>query len=206
MVNDSSFRVRRATVDDLPAMLELWRVALTPSERLEKEFTDFQLAEDAAGRLHAAIGLQISGSSGWVHSETIGDFALADTLRPLLWARVLSVAQNHGLFRLWTLETAPFWKKEVGFAPPPEEVKQKFPEAFGSLDEPWLALRLRDEGADPDAIERQFAAFKEAERLKREKLIGQVRPLKWIGTAIAAILFLIGLAALLHVLLQSRRR
>jgi len=203
------WRVRRAVVDDLAALSQLWREAQMPGEKisqLEKSFTDFQVVEDADGRLHGALALEIAGRSGRVHSEAISNFALADTLRPLLWVRVNGVAHNHGLHRLWTQETAPFWKKDIGFAPPPDDVKPKFPEAFGLLDNSWAMLRLREEGADPDMIEQHFAAFRDAERARRERMLSNIAPLKWIGLAIAAALLLIGLASLFHVLLATRRR
>ena len=199
------WRVRRAVVDDLAALAQLWRDTRLPAENLEKSFTDFQVVEDGEGRLQAAVALEISGASGRLHSEAIANFAFTDILRPLLWARLQGVAQNHGLHRLWTLETAPFWKRDAGFTPPPDDVKPKFPEAFGSREEPWLTLRLREEGADPEMIEMQFAAFRDAERARREKLLSNIRPLKWVGLAIAALLLLIGLASLLHVLVASRR-
>jgi N-acetylglutamate synthase-like GNAT family acetyltransferase len=126
-LTEREWRVRRAVVDDLGPLAELWRAAHMRGESLEKQFTDFQVAEDGAGRLQAAVALQISGPSGRIHSEAIADFALADTLRPLLWERLRAVAQNHGLFRLWTQESAPFWKKDAGFAPASKEAKEKFP-------------------------------------------------------------------------------
>ncbi len=187
--------MRRAVVDDLGPLAELWNAAQMPAANFEKNFTEFQVIEDALGKIHGAVAMQIDSGAGRIHSEIIADFALADTFRPLLWARLRSVAQNHGLFRLWTLERAPFWKKDAGFAPAPAEAKAKFPEAFGPPSGEWLSLRLREEGADAESIERQFAAFKETERAKREKLLGQVRPLKWIGIGIAIVIF--GLAVIM---------
>jgi len=188
--------VRRAVVDDLPALAELWRAAQLPAVNFEKNFTDFQVAEGTDGKLHGAIAMQIAGGSGRIYSEAIADFSLADTLRPMIWARLRSVAQNHGLIRVWTLETAPFWKKDAGFAAPPAEAREKFPEAFGSLTPDWLMLKLRDEMADVDSIERQFAAFKETERAKRERLLGQVKPLKWIALGLAMAIFVIAVVGL----------
>jgi N-acetylglutamate synthase-like GNAT family acetyltransferase len=205
-LTEREWRVRRAVVDDLGPLAELWRAERMPGDSLEKQFTDFQVAEDGAGRLQAAVALQISGPSGRIHSEAIADFALADILRPLLWERLRGVAQNHGLFRLWTQESAPFWKKDAGFAPANKEAKGKFPEAFGDREGEWLVLRLREEGADPESIERQFAAFRAAEQAKREKLLGQVRPLKWVGIGIAASLLILGFAAAIYAVISIRHR
>src|SRR5947207_1815499 len=108
------YQVRRATVDDLPQLIVLRKAAHLPATDLEKRFTEFQVVENAEGKLAAAIGLQISQQQGLLHSEMVLDFSLADKLRPRLWERVEKVAANHGLFRVWTQETAPYWK-QTGF-------------------------------------------------------------------------------------------
>ena len=194
-----SYQIRRATVDDLPELSALWRAGHLPVDKLEKHFTDFQVAADASGHLGGAVAMKITGGDGWLHSETFSDFALADTLRPLFWARLQSAARNHGLFRLWTLETAPFWKKDAGFAPASAEFRQKFPKSFGDFGPHWLALRLRDESAEPEAIERHFAAFKSLEQSRRDSLLQQAKVLRWFGTTVAVLLFLATLALLFWV-------
>jgi len=68
---------------------------------------------------------------------------------------------------------------------------------LGSLLGGWLALRLRDESADPNALEAQFALFREAERAKREKLLHQAEILKMAGTAVAVLLFIFALLVLI---------
>jgi N-acetylglutamate synthase-like GNAT family acetyltransferase len=188
-----SYRIRRATTDDLEKLMAVWQAAALPAAELEKQFTDFQVAESADGRIVGAIALQVAGSDGRIHSETFADFALSDTLRPLLWQRLETVARNHGLFRLWTAETAPFWKKDAGFANPSGQP----PEVFGPAPGSWLALRLKEEGADPDLLEAQFNLFKEAERARREKLLQHAAVLRIAGTLIAVLLFVFSLAVLL---------
>jgi N-acetylglutamate synthase-like GNAT family acetyltransferase len=105
----SSYQVRRATLDDLGQLTGLWRAMNFPAEELARAVTEFQVAQDADGRLVGAIGLQIAQRQGRIHSESFEDFSLADTLRPMLWERLHAVATNHGLLRLWTHEGAPFW-------------------------------------------------------------------------------------------------
>jgi N-acetylglutamate synthase-like GNAT family acetyltransferase len=192
----NSHRTRRATVDDLPQLAELWQAAHLPVSTLEKQFTDFQVAEDDEGKLAAAIGLQIHGSNGRVHSETFSDFGLADTLRPALWARLQTVAQNHGLFRLWTEEAAPWWKKDAGFATPPGEILQKMPESYGPRHAAWLVLRIKEETADPELVEKEIARFREIERAKREILLGRAKIIRIIGTVLAALVFVFAVVVL----------
>ncbi len=200
----NSYRTRRATVDDLAQLAELWQAVHLPVAELEKQFTDFQVAEDEQGTLAAAIGLHIEGGHGRVHSETFADFALTDALRPALWERLQVVAHNHGLFRLWTEESAPWWKKDAGFSTPSDELLQKLPESYGPRHAAWLTLRLKDEVAEPDFLEKQIAMFKEAERLRREKLLRRGRALRIIGTVISALLLLFALTVLFFVLKNRR--
>ena len=186
------YQIRRATTDDLEQLNAVWTAAALPAAELEKRFTEFQVAESAEGRIVGAIGLQIAASDGRIHSETFPDFALSDTLRPLLWQRLETMARNHGLFRLWTTETAPFWKKDVGFT----TASLAPPEAFGPAQGTWLAVLLRDEAADPNLIEAQFSLFREAEKAKREKLLQSAALLKTVGTVIALILFVFSMFVL----------
>ena len=192
MNTPASYRVRRATTEDLEALKALWAEAGLPAAELEKQFTDFQVAESAEGKIAGAIGLQVEKAHGRIHSEAFTDFALTDTLRPLLWERLERMAHSRGLFRLWTTEAAPFWKKGAGFS---AESSQP-PEVFGAASAPWLALRLREEGADPDLLEAQFTLFREAERAKREKLLERAAAVKMVGTVIAVVLFLFAMGVL----------
>lgn len=200
----SAYKTRRATVEDLAQLSALWKSAKLPASDLEKQFTQFQVAEDDQGKIVAAIGLHIEGSSGKIHSESFADFGQTDVLRPVLWERLQVVAQNHGLFRFWTEEAAPWWKKSAGFSSPSGEILQKLPAVYGLPDAGWLTLRLKDELADPEEIEKQIATFKEAERIRREKIIYRGQIIKIIGTVISALLFLFAFGVLFYFLKHRR--
>src|SRR5437762_8547707 len=86
MAND--YQLRRATLDDVPQLMELWKSFGFPVADLSKHVTEFQVAQTPEGKLVGALGLQIAERHGRVHSEAFGDFALADQLRPLLWDRI----------------------------------------------------------------------------------------------------------------------
>jgi N-acetylglutamate synthase-like GNAT family acetyltransferase len=199
-----SYQARRATTDDLPQLLTLWRDAQFSIEELEKRFTDFHVAVDAEGVIGAAISLQISGQQACLNNETFFDFALTDTLRLLLWKHLQVVAQSYGLFLLWTREVAPFWRKDAGFIEAPPEVMVKLPAELGAPTRGWFALRLREEHAEPEALTAQFEAFKILERDKRDKIIRQARALRFLGTLLAAALFGWGLFLLFHFVRQRR--
>lgn len=185
-----SFTTRRATTDDLAALAALWESAHLPARDLEKQFTDFQVAIDHNGRLSGAIGIQIVGHQGRIHSEAYIDFGLTDSIRPLLWKRLQNVSQNLGLFRLWTIEPAPYWKKAVGFTQANPPTLEKLPEAFGSREQDWLCLQLKEETAAPEHLEKEFQMFRESQRAETERMNQQAKALKILATVIAAIIFL----------------
>ncbi|MEO6181982.1 MAG: hypothetical protein ABIP71_02520 [Verrucomicrobiota bacterium] len=189
-MNSENYRVRRATTDDLSQLVLLWKSAVLPSQELEKRFTEFQVAEGPDGKILGAIGMQIGGSEGKIHSEAYTDFALTDELRPLLWQRLGSVAANHGLFRLWTDESAPFWKKNCGFGEPSVEARAKAPASFGDVTPNWLTLQLREDLAEPTALEAQFARFKAEEQQRTQKMFEQARLFKGIAWGMAVLLFI----------------
>src|SRR5687768_7748527 len=109
-----SYQSRRATLEDLPELRSLWHDAKLPLDDLEKRFTEFQVATGPEGNIIAAIGLQIHKQQGLIHSETFASPEIAPEVRPLLWQRILTVAKNNGLVRLWVLPVASFYR-EHGF-------------------------------------------------------------------------------------------
>jgi N-acetylglutamate synthase-like GNAT family acetyltransferase len=178
-------RTRRATVDDLPRLIELWQAANFPVADLEKRFTEFQVAEDEHGNLVAAIALQIEAGQGRIHSEVFAGNDLQETLRPSLWERLQSVARNHGLLRLWTRDAA------TGFVSPTYEMLQKLPESWEPRDGAWMTLQLREETADPDFVEKQLAMYKVSNQPGTDRLIRQGKNLKTVAVIFAGFLILL---------------
>jgi hypothetical protein len=190
------YRVRRATTDDLAQLIEFWKTANFAEMDLERRFTEFQVAVTPTGEIVAAIGFQVAGSEGRIHSEWFADFAQSDLLRPMIWERLQIVAQNHGLFRIWTDESAPFWKKGAGFSQPSSGVMSRLHADFGEAHGGWLVLQLRDQGADPALLEAQFAVFRDAEKARRDKLLERANLLRIAGTGLAVIVFLFAMGML----------
>ena len=112
------------------------------------------------------------------------------------------IAANHGLTRVWTQMSAPFWKQV--FAEPSAEIQVKLPASFGGADRPWLFLQLKEEVAAV-SLDKEFALFREAEREQTQKLFKQARLLKVLAFA-----FGIGVLALVIVwafmFFQAQRR
>ena len=180
----SNYRVRRATLDDVAALTKLWKTMHFQTDDLAKRITEFQVAEDADGKLLGAVGLQIAQRQGLVHSEAFMDFAHADPLRQPLWDRLQSVAANHGLVRLWTQELAPFWHHS-GLAKADAEVLQKLPEAWRGQSVAWLTLKIKDDIEEVISADKEFALFMETERDRSRRTLQQARALKFVATLIA---------------------
>ena len=157
------------------------------SDDLAKGITEFQVVETTEGQLLGAVGLQIAERQGRIHSEGFTDFALADHLRPLLWNRINSLATNHGLFRLWTQEQAPFWSR-CGLVKADAEISEKLPTIWRGSATAWLALKLREDLDALISLDKEFAMFRELQKQDTERTIQRVRTLKTILSFVAFLL------------------
>jgi N-acetylglutamate synthase-like GNAT family acetyltransferase len=187
-MDTSSLLVRRATVDDLPQLIDLWRLERLPWEDLEKRLTEFQVADDGTGTVLGAVGVHLLARQAKIHSEVFLHWEMADALRARFWERIESLSHNHGLVRLWTQLTAPFWHG-YGFQPPTAELVEKFPPAFGDSSGAWIVLTLRAEPNLAVDVDKEFAMFKEAEKARTEQAFKQARLVKIIATVLAVLLF-----------------
>jgi len=199
-------QVRRATIDDLPKLGPLWRAEGLQAHDLEKRFKEFQLVEGPDGEVLGAVGLQLGGQEGRLHSEAFAHPEHADELRPKLWERVQMIANNHGLLRVWTQLESPFWH-HIGFNTASGDLAARLPSAFVGDHRPWTFYQLRAEGAAPVSLDKEFAMFREAERERTEKIFRQAKVLKLIAALIAvAVLGLVIVWAIFFFNLQRRRR
>ena len=88
----STLRVRRATVEDLDKLRPLWTSMHLPIAELEPRLTEFQVVQDAEGKVVGAIGFQIIRTAGLLHNEGYSDFSVADTARQMFWDRIQTLA------------------------------------------------------------------------------------------------------------------
>jgi N-acetylglutamate synthase-like GNAT family acetyltransferase len=183
------FQARRATLDDLPRLKELWALMRLPDTDLERQLTDFQVVSDDTGLVVGTVAFQISLRHARIHSEAYEDFGLAEYARPVLWARIQTLATNHGLARLWTQEQSPFWSRN-GFQPATEEALEKLPSNWDRFSTSWLTLKLKDEDTLA-SLDKEFALFVESEKQQRGQLLSQAKIVK---TVIVAGLILISIA------------
>lgn len=200
-MTESNHSVRRATLDDLPALKAHWEMMRFASADLEKRLTEFQVVEDTAGNILGGLGLQITNHHGRIHSEAYGDFALADSLRPLFWTRLQALATNHGLVRLWTQDSSPFWTHN-GFQPPDAEALDKLPAIWDRHAAGWLTRQLRAEVAMKtlaDTVDVDLLM-----KLDRERTQQTLERVKWMNRValVVSILLLIVVGALTAYLLK----
>ena len=187
-------QARRATVEDLPQLVALWELEKLPAAALEKRFTEFQVVADLSGSVLAAIGLEIHGAEGRLHSDAIGYPEHADFFRELLWPRIEMVCRNHSVERLWTQMTVPFLRTR-GFAVASAEQRASLPPEFGEPTSPaWQVLNLRAAEASNEAIARQFAMLKTMHQAETERLRRHARTLKVLALALVVIVSLIVVA------------
>jgi N-acetylglutamate synthase-like GNAT family acetyltransferase len=183
-------QVRRATIEDLPQLIALWKQEDLPWEQLEKRLKEFQVVDGEGGQVIGVLGLEIVGMEGRVHSEAFARPELADPLRDLLWERAQVVGRNHGLIRIWSQFSTPFWNR-CGFRTTDNEVLAKLPPAFAGNPAPWRYLQLRDDAALPVSVEKEFALFKEMEKAETQKIFQRAKVLKLIAGLVVTAVFVL---------------
>ena len=192
--------IRRATVDDLPALKSLWLAARLSAEELENRLTEFHVVE-SHGTFAGAIGVQIARQHARVHSEDYTDFSVADAARELFWERLQKLAANHGIFRIWTQEKSPFWT-HWGFQPAHAEALERLPEEWKNLEGRWLTLELKNEDAIKSALNNQFAGFMESEKKQTAEVAAKARKISVFFTVIFFAISIIGFAIAIFLLLR----
>ncbi len=196
-MNPTNFRVRRATLDDVPTLLALWNMMRYPADNLARRVTEFQVVTDAQGGLLGAIGLKIAGKQGLIHSESFVDFSWADQFRPLLWERLMSLTSNHGLARLWTREQAAFYRQNEMARPDSDALKVLPPEWQHGAGE-WLTIKLRDDVGTVIKADQEFALFMAAEKERTQRAIQRAKVLKLAATFVALGLFALVIAGVVY--------
>lgn len=200
-----SYTIRRATLEDVPWLRALWKEALLPADDLEKRFIEFQVVFDEKEELLGAVGLTMMVRHGHLHSEAFLHPEMEEALRPLLWERITALARNHGLVRFWTLEEAPFWKHYVGFKEPTTEELDGMPVGFGDVHGRWLTLKFADETiltAEGMTMEAHLEIFRQNQELEIQKMRRRAKQFKVLATII--VVALLGLVVLGGVLLLRR--
>jgi N-acetylglutamate synthase-like GNAT family acetyltransferase len=182
-MSGSNLQARRATVDDLVELRRLWHQAGAAAPELEQQIRYFQIVETADGVFLGALALFTEGQQGWLHSEYYGQTEWAGEARLRLWERVQAMARNHGLYRIWTQEDDPFWRSS-GFEEPTPELLGRRPLSFGTSEQPWRVLVLREEATAKEALESEFDLFAATQRGSAERLAEQIRTFRMFAYAL----------------------
>lgn len=184
-VSSGPYQVRRATLEDLPALRELWKQTNLSLPDLEKRFTEVQIAQNAEGKIVGALGIKIDRLHGHLHSEAIPD--KNDTaLYEAFWQRLQILARNYGLFRLWTDSQTPYWQT-IGFKTPDEKAFEKRPASIGGERDKILTLVTKEETAEGLSVEQQFEIFTQSQKAETERLMQQAQVFKKIAYALLAL-------------------
>jgi N-acetylglutamate synthase-like GNAT family acetyltransferase len=191
-MSSSPLQIRRATVDDLPALKSIWTSMRLPAENLESRLTEFQVVE-RGGEVIGAIGFHILRTAALLHSEGYSDFSVADTARQMFWERIQKLAANHGVFRLWTQENSPFWLR-WGFQPAGAETLERLPGEWKISEEKWFTLELKNEDAITAALKNQFSGFLESEKKSADEVVAKAKNLMTLITVAGFLIFFICLA------------
>ena len=192
MIATPQYVARRATVEDLPQLVALWRLEQLPADALEKRFTEFQVVSDETGQVLAAIGIQIVGTQGLLHGEAIAKPESADDLRERLWNRFQAIIQNHALERLWTQMNVPFWRQK-GFEHAMTDQVASRPAQFFGGEREWLTKTLRAADANA-AVERELAQLKAMQHEESARMQQRVQWAKRIALGVTVVVFLLVVA------------
>src|SRR5580700_4598301 len=90
-MNPGQLQIRRATVDDLPALKTMWLAAQMPASELESRLTEFHVVV-SGGQFAGALGVQVLRQHARLHSEDYANFAVADAARKLFFERIQVIA------------------------------------------------------------------------------------------------------------------
>jgi N-acetylglutamate synthase-like GNAT family acetyltransferase len=202
----SNYQVRRATIDDMVALKRLWLQADLRMGQMEKRLREIQVVETADGQVLGAVGLEVDGPQGRIHSEVYAQPELSEALRPRLWERLQTLARNHGLTRLWLQQASSVFWLEHGFEPASGELREKIPSSWREQDPAhWLTLQLREERAEL-SIEQELALFRQFQQEQGSRMVRHARTLRVLATVIVILVLAIIGWACLDVFLHLNRR
>lgn len=197
-MRSENFHIRRAVIDDMPGLLALWLSMNFSTADLEKRLTEFQVAVNTDGKLLGALALDIAGQQARIHHEAYTDFALADQLRPLFWDKLQMLLTNNCVFRVWTLEDAPFWG-QLGLQPASRDLLQKIPAKWSNAGGIWRTLQLKDEAAIQALTGNgEIEALMHLERGQTQRTLERAKQIKLLATVLAIILALFVGALILY--------
>lgn len=178
--------VRRATLDDLPKLIPLWKLEQLPYAEFERRFKEFQVAESDTGEIVGAIGVQVIGMEARLHSEAFAHFDQADALREKFWTRIKVMGENQGWIRVWTELSSHTWR-QLGFDPPNSEQLAHLPELFSQVGSGgWNVIQLREDKVGGPSVDAEFQILKMTYQEENERMMKRARTLRNFSIILAA--------------------
>lgn len=185
-MSSAQLEARRATLDDLSGLRQLWQDSGVSDRSLEKRLTEFQIVEDFTDNIVACAGFQIAARQGFVDYFLCQNPEFRDSAQLLLWERIQALAQNHGLVRLWTQESGVFWSNQ-GFSEADDTLRSKIPSKFGESPEKWKTLQLRDESVNSLSWEQHLALLQQSQKKIARKTAERIRIARWFAGFVALV-------------------
>ena len=193
----SQYRFRRANVDDVERLHELWERHDFDTIPLEQRLIEFQVAVDEYDEIHAAIGIRLNQRQALFHHEC-WSAEMTPQLRRELAAHALVVAERMQAWRIWILQDDVHWA-EMGFDSVPPDHRENLPQGFGDWKADWKALKLKPDIASDENLARQFELLRIQSSESNEKLEKTGKLMKVLSYfLVAAIGVSVLIAALLY--------
>jgi len=195
--------VRRATVEDLPALRAMWTANLFDPDQLEARLTEFQVV-DNGGEVAGAIGFLMLRTAGLLHNEEYADYSVADQGRALIWERIQKLASSHSVYRLWLRDESPYWQR-FGFRKADADALKRLPSEWNVPDETWYTFELKNEAVITAALNQHFARFMDSEKRAVEETQAKAKFVMNAVTAFCFIIFFVSLAVAGWLLLRHHQ-
>lgn len=203
-MSTSQLTVRRATVEDLPALRAMWTANQFDPDQLEARLTEFQVV-DRGGEIVGAMGLLVLRTAALMHNEEYSDYSIADEARALIWERVQKLAASLGVFRIWMRDDSVYWLR-WGFQLADAEALKRLPPEWNVPNETWYTFELKNEAVINTALQQQFAGFSAAEKRSAEETQARAKQLMTVLTVIFFIIFFICLGVAGWLLMLRRQQ
>ncbi|MEY4691537.1 MAG: hypothetical protein RIT19_1862 [Verrucomicrobiota bacterium] len=192
---------RRATVEDLEPLRNLWSGAGLPADELGKFLHEFQVVTDPSGRILYSVGLLPEGGEALLHSEALESPPPpeADACRALAWRRLGILSRNQGITRIWTREDSEYWDT-CGFdAVAARDLPATLP-SFVPREDGWRVHRQPEPAQTDLLVKRELALWKTQREQEAENFQRRVRTFRTVALGLFGLSMILLLALLFKVI------
>lgn len=188
-MNAAPFTVRRASVDDIPALRRLGANKEDAGPALERRLGEMQVVLDAVGTLVGAWGVRTSGNQAHVYERLVVACMDEAAFREMVWQRILTLARNHAWSRIWVKSEEAVWG-DWGFVAADAECLRTLPTVFGPAEGGWRVLVLRGDRVEQVSMEAEFEVFQQAQREATERLMIRAKKYRFIALVLCGLVLL----------------